>query len=54
MLHHAWYVGNVNYELYAYELLGKIFFYLEDIEKAKFFHNKMISGKLESKNSPAY
>lgn len=54
MLNLAWFTGNANYELYAYEMLGILFFYLEDIEKAKFFHNKMISGKLEKKDSPAY
>ncbi|CAK89932.1 unnamed protein product (macronuclear) [Paramecium tetraurelia] len=43
----AWKLNEKNHELYAYDLLGKYYFYVGQIEKAKLFHEKMIGGYCE-------
>jgi tetratricopeptide (TPR) repeat protein len=38
-------------ELMAYDLIGKQFFYQNDMRRAKFFHEKMINGDIERYDS---
>lgn len=45
----AWKLREKNDELLAYELLGKYYFYVGQIEKAKEFHERMIRGNCEVK-----
>ena len=47
----AWYVSSKKYELIAYDLLGLIAYYEGAIDKAKFYHNRMLKCELEDKNS---
>ncbi|CAD8109787.1 unnamed protein product [Paramecium sonneborni] len=47
----AWKLNEKNHELYAYDLLGKYYFYVGQIEKAKQFHEKMIGGYCEVPDS---
>ncbi|CAK69609.1 unnamed protein product (macronuclear) [Paramecium tetraurelia] len=47
----AWKLKQKNDELLAYELLGKYYFYVGQIEKAKLFHERMINGNCEDENS---
>ncbi|CAD8120735.1 unnamed protein product [Paramecium sonneborni] len=47
----AWKLKQKNDELLAYELLGKYYFYVGQIEKAKLFHDRMINGNCEDENS---
>lgn len=47
----SWFVSSKKYELLAYDLLGLIAFYEGSIEKAKYYHNRMINCELEPENS---
>jgi tetratricopeptide (TPR) repeat protein len=47
----AWFVSSQKYELLAYDLLGLIAYYEGSIEKAKYYHNRMITCELEDINS---
>ena len=47
----AWFVSSKKYELIAYDLLGLIAFYDGSIEKARYYHNRMLNCELEDKNS---
>ncbi len=40
------------YELLAYDLIGMQFYYLEDLERSHFFHEKMMRGNYEEDSSP--
>lgn len=44
----SWLLNNVNKELKAYDQLGKCYYYLGDLDKACYFHEKMMSGKIEN------
>ena len=41
----AWYNNNVDSELLAYDYLGVGYFYEGDLDKAQYYHQKMIYGK---------
>lgn len=41
-------LGEVNQELKVYDLLGLTYFYQGNLQKAYFFHNKMIKGEREN------
>lgn len=43
----SWKLNEVNNELHAYELLGKYYYYMGHIDKAREFHEKMMSGNAE-------
>ena len=47
----AWFVSSKKYELIAYDLLGLIAFYDGAIEKAKYYHNRMLNCELEDQKS---
>lgn len=50
-LHLAWFVDSEKYELEFYDFLGVIAYYDSDVEKAKFYHEKMVNSEIEPKNS---
>lgn len=52
MLQLAWYLDNQKYELMAYDMIGMQYFYLGDIERSKYYHERMWQGVTESKSSP--
>mmetsp|Transcript_10055 Transcript_10055/g.8576 ORF Transcript_10055/g.8576 Transcript_10055/m.8576 type:complete len:260 (-) Transcript_10055:57-836(-) len=47
----AWYTRNHKHELIAYDFMGVNYFYIGDIDKATYYHNKMCKGKLEPDGS---
>jgi len=47
----SWKLDDKMSELTAYDLLGKYFFYIGDIQRALKFHNKMTLGQNEPENS---
>lgn len=51
MLRLAWYLKDIDSELKAYDFIGIQFFYSGQLDKAKYYHNKMIHGNLEPENS---
>jgi hypothetical protein len=51
MLNIAWFLNNVDMELKAYDWIGIQYYYLGNLEKAKFYHNKMIDGEYEKADS---
>ena len=52
MLQLAWYLDIQKYELMAYDMIGMQYFYLGDLERSKYYHERMWQGITESKNSP--
>lgn len=50
-LQYAWFVSSRKYELTIYDQLGIIAFYEGDIEKAKYYHSRMINSLTEDENS---
>jgi len=47
----SWKLNDQSRELLAYELLGKFYFYCGDMEKAKQFHLRMMTGTFEPANT---
>jgi len=50
-LYVAWEIDSPKDELLAYDYIGIQYYYMGKLEKAEFFHNRMVGGKLEAKNS---
>jgi hypothetical protein len=50
-LQSTWKLKEPNYELDAYDLLGKFYFYTGNMNRALEFHTRMAAGKLEPENS---
>ncbi|KAL4487110.1 hypothetical protein ABPG72_001562 [Tetrahymena utriculariae] len=50
-LHLSWTCDSANNELGAYEMLGKIFFYLGDARKSAYYHNRMAMNIREDETS---
>jgi len=53
MLDMAWFLNNEQYEFLAYDEIGLCFYYLNEIDKANFYHLKMLEGDREPKESMA-
>lgn len=51
MLKVTFYLKDYTSEFNAYEHLGLVYFHLNDLIKARFFHNRMIKGIAEGANS---
>jgi hypothetical protein len=51
MLQVAWFTNNLTYELFAYELIGKQHYYLNDLRKASYYLDRTLRGKFELKLS---
>ncbi|KAL4442357.1 hypothetical protein ABPG74_005698 [Tetrahymena malaccensis] len=47
----SWLLQNENHELKAYDQLGKCYYYLGDLEKAYYYHEKMMIGEIEKDQS---
>jgi hypothetical protein len=47
----AWDSNNVSGEISAYDCISLQYFYLGDMDKAKFYHDRMLRGKCETKMS---
>lgn len=45
LLKYSLYFNEGNYELNAYELIGKIYYYIKQSDYAKAFHEKFLDGK---------
>ncbi|KAL4436285.1 hypothetical protein ABPG74_015876 [Tetrahymena malaccensis] len=50
-LHLSWTCDSANNELGAYEMLGKIYFYLGDAKKSAYYHNRMAMNIREEETS---
>ena len=48
----SFYLKNENLELKTYDKFGIIFFYLNDLQKAKYFHDRMMRRLVEPDHSP--
>ena len=51
LLQMSWFCDKSVYELLAYDLIGLQYFYMEDLDKAVYYHEKMAEGRIESKGS---
>ena len=51
MLQTAWLCQSKRYELLAYDKIGVEYYYQGDVKKASFYHERMMSGKVEPKDS---
>jgi hypothetical protein len=51
MLQLAWQEGNQEMELKAYDLVSVDYYYLGDLEKSKYYHDRYIRGKSENDHS---
>lgn len=51
MLQYAWKENNIEYEMQSYDYLGLQYFYLGKLDKAKYYHERMVRGQFESKKS---
>lgn len=47
----SWFLNQFKHESKSYDLLGIIFYYLGNIDRANFYHDKMVRGIRESRNS---
>ena len=47
----TWYFNDTKNEVYAYDLLGLLFFYLGDTKKSLYYHNRMATGHIEGPES---
>jgi len=53
MLELAWETNSLKNELLAYDYIAVQYFYLGDIERSAYYHDRMCAGKFEAKNSPS-
>ncbi len=51
LLRYAWLYSHSSIELYAYELIARIYFYLNDFELSQYFHDRGSDGKIEAYSS---
>jgi hypothetical protein len=51
LLQIAWHINSLKYELEAYDLLAIQYFYLGEVQKAHYYHERMLSGRAEAKDS---
>jgi len=49
MLHLAWFLKDTQSELKAYDNIGIQYYYLGNMSKAEFYHNRMMKGEIEPK-----
>ncbi len=47
----AWHISNAEAEMSAYDNLSIQYFYLGDLERAKYYNDRMLRGKTEAKFS---
>jgi hypothetical protein len=47
MLKLSWVINDRNYELLAYDMIAVVLYYMRDIKRAMFFHEKFVKGEYE-------
>ena len=51
LLQIAWFVSSLEYEMKAYEMIAKQYFYLRDLFRADYYYDRYIRGKFEIESS---
>lgn len=51
MVEYAWVANDKRYELLAYDLIAQQYFYMNCMDKALFYHDKFMSGRVEPEDS---
>jgi len=51
MLQLAWQEADINMEMTAYDCLSLDYYYLGEIDKSKYYHERMTRGKMENNTS---
>ena len=51
MLQLAWQEGDIAMEMQSYDNLSMDYFYLGELQKSKYYHDRMIRGKVENDHS---
>ena len=51
LLHLAWLMENIEYEMMSYDYLAIQYFYIGRLDRSKFYNDRMVRGKSESKAS---
>lgn len=51
MLQCSWKLNDKDHEILAYDLIGMQFYYMGDLEKSKYYHQRMVDGELEPESS---
>lgn len=51
LLQAAWCYDSFQFEMKAYEMLGKQYYYLHDLKKADYYFDRFMRGKFELKDS---
>lgn len=53
MLKLAWLAQNKDFEILAYDMIAVVLYYMRDLERAIFFHEKFVNGDYEHEGSNA-
>jgi hypothetical protein len=51
MMQLAWFCDNVQFELRGYENIARCYFYMQNVQKAGFYIDRFMRGKLENPRS---
>lgn len=51
MLQYSWICNNIDYEIKSYEGIAKWYFYLKELRKSKFYHDRSLRGNTEPESS---
>jgi hypothetical protein len=51
MLKLSWVLNDRNYELLSYDMIAVVLYYMRDLQRAMFFHEKFVKGEYEDLNS---
>jgi hypothetical protein len=51
LLQYAWYQSSLEFEMRAYEMMAKQYFYLQDLQKADYYLDRFQRGKFELPDS---
>jgi hypothetical protein len=48
----AFFLKSEKHELKAYDMLGMQYYHMNDMDKAKYYHTRAMSGQVEPNSSP--
>lgn len=51
MLKLSWAINERDFELLSYDMIAVVLYYLRDIKRAMFFHEKFVKGEFEDSGS---
>ena len=51
MLQCSWKINDKDHEILAYDLIGMQYYYMGDLEKSKYYHQRMVNGEFEPESS---